>query len=138
MIHFADYHGKVVAVEFWATWCGPCRQSMPSLEQMYREYRDRGVTVLLVNCGEEAQAVQRWAGSRYTAPILLDREMQVSKLYGVHGIPQLFVIDRTGHIAYTHGGYAGGLEKNLKNAFDELLSEVVSPAKTTDGGGNNG
>ncbi len=122
-VRLSEYRGRVVVMEFWATWCGPCRYSTPSLEVIYRMFRNRGVVVLLINQGETAETIQRWAEKRFTAPILLDREFQVARLYGVHSIPRLFVIDQEGRIVYDKSGYRGGLESNLTAVLSRLLNE---------------
>ena len=109
-------------MEFWATWCGPCRFSLPSLEVIYRKYRDRGVAILLINQGDAAPVVRKWAEKRFTAPILLDEDTRVGVPYGVHGIPRLFIVGKDGRLIYTHGGYGGGLERNLSLVLEELLT----------------
>jgi thiol-disulfide isomerase/thioredoxin len=126
----AANRGRVVVMEFWATWCGPCRSSLPSLEVIYKKYRDRGVNVLLINEGEGAEAAAEWLGKRYTAPVLLDQDGTVGQQYGVRGIPRLFVIDQEGRLVYAHGGYGGGLEQNLKLILDGLLAPPA-PAQGT-------
>ena len=114
--------GRVVVMEFWATWCGPCRFSLPSLEVIHRRYHDRGVSVLLINEGENEREIRRWAGRRFTAPILLDATQEVGERYEVRAIPRLFLVDQTGHIVYAHEGYGGGLEQSLSQILDQLLS----------------
>ena len=121
-VSLSQLKGRVVVMEFWATWCGPCRFSLPSLEVISKQFRDRGATVLLINQGEQADQVRAWAGKRFTAPILLDRDGTVGNLYGVRGIPRLFIVDRNGKLAYAHEGYGGGLERSLKLILDELLA----------------
>ena len=121
----SDFKGRVVIMEFWATWCGPCRFSLPSLEVIYKRYRDRGVTVLLINDGETPEAVRKWAKRRFTAPILLDQSQDVVKRYGVSGIPRLFIVDQRGQIIYAHEGYGGGLERNLSLILEGLLTPQV-------------
>ena len=118
----SSLRGQVVVMEFWATWCGPCRSSLPSLEAIYRKYRARGVAILLINQGDAAPVVRQWAERRFTAPILLDEGTRVGAQYGVHGIPRLFVIGTDGRLVYTHGGYGGGLERNLSLVLEELLA----------------
>ena len=122
-VTLADQRGRVVIMEFWATWCPPCRYSTPSLEAIHRRYRNRGVTVLLINAGESVERIKAWAERRFTAPILLDEEGQVAQLYQVSGVPQLFVVDQDGQIVYDRSGYRGGLEHNLKVILNELLGE---------------
>lgn len=121
-VSLSGLRGKIVLVEFWATWCGPCRYSMPSLEKIYREYRDRGVAALFVNEGESAEQIRRWAKNRFTAPILLDEDGAVGNRYQVTGIPRLLVIGSDGTVLYDHAGYGGGLERALRLILDDLLS----------------
>lgn len=120
-VSLADYRGKVVIMEFWATWCGPCRFSLPSLEVIYKRFRDRGVTVLMINQDEPVEMIRQWAGKRFTAPILLDQDGGVAQRYGVRGIPRLFIIDQDGRLVYAHEGYGGGLERNLSLILEALL-----------------
>ena len=127
-VKLSDYRGRVVVMEFWATWCGPCQFSLPSLEVMSKRYRDRGVSVLLINEGESAEAARKWAGKRFTSPILLDQRQEVGARYHVSGIPRLFVVDQEGRLAYAHEGYGGGLERNLKLIFEALLAPSAPPA----------
>ncbi len=122
-VTLSGLRGQVVVMEFWATWCGPCQYSSPSLEVISRRFRGRGVTVLLINQGETAQAVRAWAKGRFTTPILLDEDQRVAALYGVNGIPQLFIVDQEGNIRYAESGYTGGLERNLSSILNQMLIE---------------
>jgi len=121
-VSLSDYRGRVVIMEFWATWCGPCRMSTPSLEAVYKQHRDKPVTILLVNAGESIEKIRSWTTQRFTAPILLDADGEVQRRYSVGGIPQLFIIDQRGVVIYRHGGYRGGLERNLRLILHELLA----------------
>ena len=132
-VALSDYRGKIVLLEFWATWCGPCRMSMPSLEAVYRKYRDQGVVALFINVEEPADHVRRWAGRRFTAPILLDEDGRVAQRYGVEGIPRLFVIDQDGRLAYAHEGYGGGLEHSLSMVIQELTGGSTDPGRAMHG-----
>ena len=128
-VSLSQYRGKIVVMEFWATWCGPCRFSLPSLEMIYKQYRDRGVVILLLNQDEESVKVRKWAGKRFSAPILLDVKAQVAQRYGVSGIPHLFIVNQDGQVVYEHGGYGGGLEHNLKLILDQMLApSIPSPS----------
>ena len=127
-VTLSDYRGRIVIMEFWATWCGPCRQSLPSLEVIARRYQARGVTVLLVNLGEPEDRLRDWISKRYTTPILLDQTNAVAMSYGVVGIPRTFVINQDGKIVYDHGGYGGGLEDNLTLILKELLAQTPAAA----------
>ena len=121
-VALSAYRGDVVIMEFWATWCGPCRFSLPSLEVIYRKYHDRGLSVLLINEGESAEAVRAWVARRFTAPILLDRDGKIGEHYQVRALPRLFIVDRQGRVIYTHSGYGGGLERNLTLILDGVLA----------------
>jgi peroxiredoxin len=123
-VTLSELRGRVILMEFWATWCGPCRHSTPSLDVIYRRFHDRGVEVLLVNAGEAPEAVRHWAERRFTATILLDPDHSVARLYGVSGIPRLVIIDQEGRILYDKSGYRGGLEQNLTILLNELLGDL--------------
>ncbi len=121
-VSLASLRGRIVIMDFWTTWCGPCRYSSPSLDIIYRKYKGHGVSVLLVNVGEPPEEVKAWAKGKYAATILLDQDTKVSTAYGVSGIPRLFILDREGRVIYDHAGYGGGLEQSLKLILDELLT----------------
>jgi peroxiredoxin len=120
-LRLAELRGRVVLMEFWATWCAPCRYSTPSMDVTYRKFRGQGVEVLLINAGESEETVRQWAGARFAAPILLDRDGAAQAAFAVVGLPTLFVIDREGMIRYVQSGYAGGLERNLRVVLKDLL-----------------
>ena len=122
-VTLSQHRGKVVIMEFWATWCGPCRMSTPSLEAIYREHKGKPVSVLLINAGDDPETIRKWADKRFTAPILLDSEGAVRRQYGISGIPHLFILDRRGRIVYDKSGYGGGLERSLRLIIDQLLNE---------------
>jgi thiol-disulfide isomerase/thioredoxin len=99
----ADYHGKVVLVNFWATWCPPCRREMPALERLFLKLRERGFMVLAVNQWEDPDLVFAYMGQLDvfpTFPVLFDPESRVSADYGVKGLPTSFLIDREGRLVY--------------------------------------
>jgi peroxiredoxin len=93
-----DLHGKVVLVNFWATWCPPCRKEMPDLEKLYEELKDQGFVILAIS-DEEADKVNPFiAEQKVTYPILLDPGRKVNELFQVEGIPKSFVYDRDGKL----------------------------------------
>ena len=120
-IRLSDYRGQVVIMEFWATWCGPCRYSMPSLEHIYRKFQGRGVAVLLINQGESLEQIRTWLPQRITAPILLDRDQALGRRYAIPGLPTLVVVGQQGEILYVRSGYRGGLERDLTWILENLL-----------------
>jgi peroxiredoxin len=116
--------GQVVMINFWATWCGPCRQEMPLLEQMYRKYKPMGFTLLGVNVEPDPSGAEGWlAETPVSFPILFDRENRVSKLYNVSGMPSSVLIDRKGNVRYLHRGYKPGDENTYLNHIRALVKE---------------
>ena len=98
-----DYRGKVILLNFWATWCPPCRHEMPAMERLYQRFRDRGFVVLAVNQWEDPDLVFAYTGDLNVFPgfpILFDPQSSVSQEYGVKGLPTSFVIDREGRLVY--------------------------------------
>ncbi len=104
-IDLDDFRGSVVLLNFWATWCGPCRLEMPLLEDHYRDYGGEDFTILAVNLGESLNDVGAFVDEfGLTFPVLLDPMGEVSKLYRVIGYPSSVVIDPEGRIAKIHVG----------------------------------
>jgi peroxiredoxin/outer membrane lipoprotein-sorting protein len=98
-VKLSSLRGKVVLLDFWATWCGPCRIEMPSIQKLHREFKTRGLIVLGINYGEEEAKVRPYLiKNGYDFRILLDRQQAVGQRYQVSGIPALFIIDRAGTI----------------------------------------
>ena len=99
----ADLKGKLVLVNFWATWCPPCRREMPSLERLKQRLQDRGLAVLAVDVGEDADTVFAFTGQLEPAPtfpLLLDRDSEAMKRWKVRGLPTTYVIDPRGRLIY--------------------------------------
>ncbi|UCC65766.1 MAG: redoxin domain-containing protein [Anaerolineae bacterium] len=98
-VRLSDLRGQAVLVNFWATWCPPCRAEMPAIQQVYDRYRDHGFTVLAVNLQERDAQVAAFADQfGLTFPILLDRSGDVFERYRVRALPSTFFIDRSGGI----------------------------------------
>jgi len=98
-----DYRGKVVLINFWATWCPPCRKEMPALEALYQKLGSESFAVLAVNQWEDADHVFAYTGDLNvfpTFPILFDPESTISAQYGVKGLPTSFLIDKKGQLVY--------------------------------------
>ncbi|HEY7041602.1 MAG TPA: TlpA disulfide reductase family protein [Methylomirabilota bacterium] len=97
-IRLADLRGKVVFLNFWATWCDPCREEMPSMERLHRAYKDRGLVVLAVSLDAQGASVVNPFTKQFalTFPIGLDPKMAVRETYGVWAVPSTFIIDKQG------------------------------------------
>jgi len=95
----SSYKGKVVILNFWATWCPPCRAEMPSMETLYQQFNAQGLEILAVDIGEDALMVRQFVKSNgYNFPILLDSDSKISSIYGIEAIPTTYIIDREGKI----------------------------------------
>ena len=98
-IALAELRGKVVFLNFWATWCPPCRVEMPSMEQLHKELKDKGLAILAIDIGESPKQVARFMKEfRLTFPALLDVNSEVSSRYRVQGLPTTFLVDRNGSV----------------------------------------
>jgi cytochrome c biogenesis protein CcmG, thiol:disulfide interchange protein DsbE len=100
-VNLSDHLGKVVVLNFWASWCPPCRAEMPAIQQVYQDFQDQGLVVLAVNVANQdtMTAMLTFLGSfEHTFPILLDENGAVNRLYAVSSLPTTFFIDREGMI----------------------------------------
>ena len=123
-VSLAQYHGQVVMINFWASWCGPCRQEMPLLESIYKKYNKLGFTLLGVNVEPDSKAADDWLqATPVSFPILYDKESKVSKLYEVAGMPSTVIIDRHGKLRMLHRGYKAGDENEYLDSIRSLIRE---------------
>lgn len=124
MVSLADLRGNVVMVNFWATWCGPCRQEMPHLEALHQRYQDLGFTLLGVNVEEDASGADEFlAETPVSFQILFDPGNEVSQLYDVVAMPSTVMIDRSGNMRFIHHGYQPGYENDYQTQIRALLRE---------------
>lgn len=127
-VRIADLKGKVVLVDFWASWCAPCKASFPALDALYREYHARGVEVLAVNLDERRRDADAFlAGRPHALTVLLDPKGVSAEAFGVQGMPSSFVLDRTGTIRYTHMGYSDNVADRYRQELTALLAEHPEP-----------
>jgi thiol-disulfide isomerase/thioredoxin len=116
--------GQVVMINFWASWCGPCRTEMPLLDQMYKRYSPLGFTLIGVNVEPDSKDAEKLLASLpVTFPVLFDKESKISKLYDVDAMPSSVFIDRKGNVRYLHKGYKAGDEGEYLNQIRALLKE---------------
>ncbi len=123
-IRLSDLRGQVVMLNFWASWCGPCRQEMPILEQLHKRYGKLGFTVVGVNVEQDtSKAIAYLRDIKVSFPILYDNTSKVSKLYNVNAMPTTVMIDRNGKMRFKHEGYKPGYEKDYKKQIKQLIRE---------------
>jgi peroxiredoxin len=123
-INLAQYKGQVVMINFWASWCGPCRQEMPYLEDIYKKYNKLGFTLLGVNVEPDSKAADDWLkATPVTFPVGYDKDSKVSQMYAVSGMPSTVIIDRKGNLRYVHQGYKPGDEGEYMNSVRALIRE---------------
>ena len=123
-ISLADYRGDVVMINFWATWCGPCREEMPILDELHSRYQRAGFQLLGVNIDDEPQRAKNMiAELGVTFPVLFDSSKEVSELYAVQAMPVSVMVDRDGQIRYVHHGYKPGYEDKYLDQIRELIRE---------------
>jgi peroxiredoxin len=123
-LRLSEHRGQVVMINFWATWCGPCRQEMPRLDEIFARYEPAGFALLAVNIDEDSAGAQRLADELgVTFPLLFDNEQSVSRLYDVQAMPMTVMVDRGGKVRSVHYGYRAGVEQRYLDEVRALLRE---------------
>ena len=123
-VRLSEYRGQVVLINFWASWCGPCRQEMPELDNIHQKYSGLGFTVFGVNVEQDrAMADKVLRDIPVSFPILFDDANRVSELYGVDAMPVTVLVDRRGEIRYLHRGYKPGYEDQYEAQVRALIKE---------------
>ncbi len=123
-LRLAEQRGQVVMLNFWATWCGPCRQEMPHLSRLYDRYRSAGFVLLGVNIDDDPRAAADLAAKLGVQfPVLLDTDKRVSRAYDMSAMPATLLIDRDGHVRHIHRGYRDGVERTYEEQLRSLLKE---------------
>lgn len=123
-VRLAEQRGQVVMLNFWASWCGPCRKEMPLLDEMSKRYSAAGFVLYGVNVEEDntdAKKLIKELGVSF--PILYDTESKASSLYNVDAMPTTVVIDKKGEIRFVNRGYKAGDENKYRDQIRELIKE---------------
>jgi peroxiredoxin len=113
-----EQRGKVVVVNFWATWCPPCRKEMPDLETLYKQFKDQGLVILAISDEDAGKVAPFIAEQKVTYPILLDPGRKVNELFQIEGIPKTFVYDRSGKLV------AQSIDMRTRRQFLEMLAQA--------------
>jgi peroxiredoxin len=121
-LRFGSLRGKLVFLNFFATWCGPCREEMPAMERLHRAHRERGLTVLAVDVRESAKTVRDFVRElKLTFPVVLDDDATLSLKYGVRALPVSFLINRDGFIVWRAIGSRPWESKPARDYFANLV-----------------
>ena len=123
-IKLSEMAGNVVLINFWASWCGPCREEMPLLNNLHNKYAPLGFAVFGVNVEEDVNGAQAFLRDYpVDFPVLLDSSNQVSKQYQVIAMPTTVMVDRDGRLRYLHKGYKTGDEAKYRQMVKKLVRE---------------
>jgi len=123
-LRLEDFRGEVVMLNFWASWCGPCRQEMPLMDEIYKEYQKFGFTILAVNVDEDSEDADRFLKSvPVSFPVLYDNDSKISEMFDVDAMPTTVMIDRDGNKRFLHRGYKSGYEEDYKKQVKQLIRE---------------
>jgi thiol-disulfide isomerase/thioredoxin len=121
-----ELKGKIILVDFWASWCGPCRVSFPYLQKISEEYQDKGVVVLGISVDDKKKDMEKFAAKfKASFPIARDaKHLLVSKV-GIETMPSSVLVDRQGKVRFIHGGFHGDeTAAQMKKELDQLLKEA--------------
>ncbi|MEL7311944.1 MAG: TlpA disulfide reductase family protein [Pseudomonadota bacterium] len=123
-VSLSDLRGDVVMINFWATWCGPCREEMPLLDELHSRYNRVGFSLLGVNIDDDPRRAEEMIESLGVSfPVVFDSTKRVSQQYEVNAMPVTILLDREGVVRYVHHGYKPGYEDKYLQQIRELLRE---------------
>lgn len=119
--------GQVILLDFWASWCGPCKKSFPAMQALHQQYAARGFTVIAVNVDEKREEMERFLkAANVSFPVLRDAAQKFVAAADVSTMPTSFLIDRAGKIRYVHNGFAG--DETIKQYHEEIELLLKEPA----------
>jgi thiol-disulfide isomerase/thioredoxin len=121
----ADLKGKVVVVDFWASWCGPCKESFPAMNDLQKKYGDKGLVIIAVNEDEEKSDMQDFLKANTAVfTVVHDAKQKLVAEAGIKTMPSSFVLDSTGKVAFTHTGFHGAeTRKEYEQQIESLLKK---------------
>ena len=121
-IRLKDLRGIVVMINFWATWCAPCRKELPLLNSLYNKYKSKGFVLLGVNIDDKSELAKKMIKElKINFPVLFDKTQSTSETYDLQAMPSTFIVDKNGIIRFSHYGYKSGYEKKYEKDVKSLL-----------------
>ncbi|PCJ47490.1 MAG: redoxin [Gammaproteobacteria bacterium] len=123
-IRLKELSGDVILINFWASWCGPCRKELPKLEDLHQKYKDLGVTIIGINVDVDPELSKILLKDHpVTFMVLYDPENNVSADYDIQAMPSTFLVDKNGLLRFRHNGYLAGYEHKYDAQIKQLLRE---------------
>jgi thiol-disulfide isomerase/thioredoxin len=126
VVKLSDYKGKVVLVDFWASWCSPCREEMPELIKFYKSHGNTDFEILAVNIDKDNVNVNHFLDKLITKPlfpVILDNEQKIPELFNIESMPTTIFIDKSGKIRYRHNGFKLSYIEDFKTELTQLIKE---------------
>jgi cytochrome c biogenesis protein CcmG/thiol:disulfide interchange protein DsbE len=124
VISLADLRGKVVLVDFWASWCGPCATAFPVVDSLYRRLHERGFEVMAINLDEKRREADAFLADRaHDMPVVFDPKGASAQAFGLDGMPTSFLIGRDGRVRFVHVGYTAKTLDAYQREIEQLLAE---------------
>ena len=121
-IRLEELAGKVILINFWASWCSPCREELPELETLYQKYKSRGFVILAISGDSKREKAEEFIRPlNLSYPILYDDNLDINSLYRVKAMPSTYLVDRTGIIRYQHLGF----KKSFINLYEAEIKELL-------------
>jgi peroxiredoxin len=129
----SDYRGKVVLINFWASWCPPCIYEMPELQKLQNHFANKAFEVVTINVGENKYKVRKFSKAiKLDLPILLDTTRNTFSSWGVATLPTSFLIDSDGHIRYKARGNPGWEDQETLSIIEKMIQQLTDKRNTTD------
>jgi peroxiredoxin len=123
-VRLSDFKGKVVYVDFWATWCPPCRKSFPWMESMHQRYSGMGLKIVAISLDQKRDLIESFLKTHKAGfTILQDKKGNVAEAFNVKGMPSSYLVDRKGNIRLKHAGFNEGDKAGLESQIKQLLAE---------------
>lgn len=121
-LDLSQYEGKVIYVDFWASWCGPCRKSFPWMNQLQSQYKDEEVVILAINVDSDPAEAQKFLQQNPAHfKVLYDPKGEIAEQFQVEAMPSTYLFNRDGVVKYLHRGFRKGDEEKLQSYINQLL-----------------